>query len=206
MQPRILLSSCFLCWILLLAQHGEGLFFTDGGASTAWVIGGSTAAGSANLALLGGLVVAKAVGLGVLALILSRRGRKSSGRRRSGRYRYRGKREAGFSGDEDIDDIDENDIAIIKSESEMVFRQLEEMDPAHCFRRYVCDLSTGKLQNVTTDHLSILNLVAQPFTEKTTGFEYSVAASLGQRFGSIDVCEVMYNCPMPGQQITQLLH
>ena len=142
------------------------------------------------------------------SFIQSRRGRKSSGRsyRRSGRYRYRGKREAGFSGDEDIDDIDENDIEIIKSESEMVFRQLEEMDPAHCFRRYVCDLSTGNLKNVTTDHLSILNLVAQPFTEKSSGFEYSVAASLGRKFGSIDVCEAMYNCPMPGQQITQLLN
>ena len=143
----------------------------------------------------------------------SRRGRKkSSSRYSSGRSyrrysgRYRGKREAGFSGDDDIEDIDENDILIIKNESEMVFRQLEEMDPAHCFRRYVCDISTGNLKNVTTDHLSILNLVSQPFSEKSTGFEYSIASSLGQRFGSIEVCEAMYNCPMSGQQITQLLN
>ena len=88
----------------------------------------------------------------------------------------------------------------------MVFRQLEEMDPAHCFRRHLCGLSTGKLANVTEDHLSILNLVAQPLTEKSIGFEYSVAASLGQRFGSIDVCEAMYNCPMTGQEITQLFN
>ena len=88
----------------------------------------------------------------------------------------------------------------------MVFRQLEEMDPAHCFRRLVCGLSTGKLANVTNDHLSILNLVSQPLTEKTVGFEYNVAASMGQRFGSIEVCETMYNCPMSGQEITQLLN
>jgi len=195
----------------LLAQGGEGLFFTSGTAGT--VIGGTTAAGSANAAvLLGGLVVAKAVGLGVLALLLSRRGRKSSSRYSSGRSyrrysgRYRGKREAGFSGDDDIEDIDENDISIIKNESEMVFRQLEEMDPAHCFRRYVCDISTGNLKNVTTDHLSILNLVSQPFIEKSTGFEYSIASSLGRQFGSLEVCEAMYNCPMSGQQITQLLN
>ncbi len=73
MQPRIILLSCFVCWIVLLAQGGEGLFFTDGGASGALVFGGSTAAGGANAAvLLGGLVVAKAVGLGVLALLLVR--------------------------------------------------------------------------------------------------------------------------------------
>ena len=73
MQPRIFLLSCFVCWIVLLAQGGEGLFFTDGGTSGALVFGGSTAAGGANAAvLLGGLVVAKAVGLGVLALLLVR--------------------------------------------------------------------------------------------------------------------------------------
>ena len=71
MQPKILLLSYFLCWIVLLAQHGEGLFFTGGSTAGAWVVGGSTAAGSANAALLlGGLVVAKAVGFGVLALLL----------------------------------------------------------------------------------------------------------------------------------------
>ena len=87
-----------------------------------------------------------------------------------------------------------------------MFRQLEETDPAHCFRRYVCDLSTGKLTNATADHMSILNLVAQPFTKKSIGFEYNVASSLGQTFGSIDVCESMYNCPLSGQAITQLLN
>ena len=114
-------------------------------------------------------------------------------------------REAGFSGDEDINGIDENGLEVIKYESEIVFRQLEETDPAHCFRRFMCALSTGKLQNVTPDHMSIMNLVAHPFTEKTVGFEYGVASSLGTTVGSIDVCEAMYNCPMSAQAISQLL-
>ena len=99
-----------------------------------------------------------------------------------------------------------NDISLIKQEAEMTFRQLEEMDPAHCFRRVVCDLSTGSMKNVTADTLSILNLVAQPFTEKSSGFEYTVASSLGQRFKSIELCEATYDCGMSGHQITQLLH
>jgi hypothetical protein len=73
MQPKIILLSYCLCWIVLLAHHGEGLFFTSGASTGAWVFGGSTAAGGANAAvLLGGLVVAKAVGFGVLALLLVR--------------------------------------------------------------------------------------------------------------------------------------
>lgn len=87
-----------------------------------------------------------------------------------------------------------------------MFRQLEATDPAHCFRRYICDLSTGMLQNVTTDQLAILNLVAQPFAEKSSGFEYGVASSLGKTFARIDVCEALYNCPLTGQEIGQLLN
>ena len=56
---------------MLLAQHGEGLFFTGAGSAGVWTIGGSTTYGAANAGvLLGGLVVAKAVGIGALALLL----------------------------------------------------------------------------------------------------------------------------------------
>ena len=71
MQPKVLLITGFICWVTFLVQQGESLFFTDGGTSGALVIGGSTTAGGANAAvLLGGLFVAKAVGLGVVALLL----------------------------------------------------------------------------------------------------------------------------------------
>ena len=73
MKPQTLLVCAVTCWLAFLAQQGEGLFFTDGGTTGSLIIGGSTTAGSANAAVLfGGLIVAKAVGLGVLALLLVR--------------------------------------------------------------------------------------------------------------------------------------
>ena len=73
MNPRTFLLSCSICWLVLLVQYGEGLFFTGGGAAGTWVIGGSTTYGAANAGvLLGGLLVAKAVGIGALALLLVR--------------------------------------------------------------------------------------------------------------------------------------
>ena len=72
MKPKNLLISAFICWIGLLIQQSDGLFFTTTGAGTGAGLtfaGGS--AGSANAAvLLGGLIVAKAVGFGILALLL----------------------------------------------------------------------------------------------------------------------------------------
>ena len=73
MKPQTILVCAVTCWLAFLAQQGEGLFFTDGGTTGSLIIGGSTTAGSANAAVLfGGLIVAKAVGLGVLALLLVR--------------------------------------------------------------------------------------------------------------------------------------
>lgn len=207
MNSKVLMFCGLVCWIALLIQQSDGFFFYTAGTAGATAAGTGVTAATANTLLLGGLVVAKVAGLGILALLLARRNSnrgRSYGRRYRGRYR--GKREAGFSGDEDIAEIDENDIAAIKYESEAVFRQLEATDPAHCFRRFICDLSTGMQQNVTTDQLAILNLVAQPFTEKSFGFEYGIASSLGKTFGRIDVCEASYNCPLTGQQIGQLLN
>ena len=73
MKPQTLLVCAVTCWLAFLAQQGEGLFFTSGATTGSLVIGGSTTAGGANAAVLfGGLIVAKAVGLGVLALLLVR--------------------------------------------------------------------------------------------------------------------------------------
>ena len=77
MNPRTFLLSCSICWLLLFAQYGEGLFFTGAGSAGVWTIGGSTTYGAANAGvLLGGLVVAKAVGIGALALLLVKQPRK----------------------------------------------------------------------------------------------------------------------------------
>lgn len=61
--------SCLALWV----QESDGLFFTTGTASGAATVGGVSAV-NANTAVLlfGGLVVAKAVGFGILALLLVR--------------------------------------------------------------------------------------------------------------------------------------
>ena len=102
-------------------------------------------------------------------------------------------------------DVGGNDVDLVAKESEAVFRQLEETDPAHCFRRYVCDLSTGLLDENNSDHLAILNLVSESFTNRSVAFEYRIAASVGKKFGSLDVCEEMYDCPVTGKYLDQMI-
>ena len=104
--------------------------------------------------------------------------------------------------------MDDNaiDMNLVTRESEAVFRQLEETDPAHCFRRYVCGLSSGLLDANNSDHVAILNLISNATTTtKSLSFEYGIAASVGETFGSLDVCEKMYDCPMTGKDMDFLL-
>ena len=113
--------------------------------------------------------------------------------------RRRGKREIS----EGLE-IDEIDLEVLQKEAESIFRQLDETDPAHCFRRYICELSSGKLHNVPQDHHAILNLVAQPLAIKSKAYEYRIAASIGQKFASPQVCQELYECPQTGTEIDKL--
>jgi len=139
--------------------------------------------------LLAGCLLLKAAGLGIYALVSAR-----------GRGHRRGKRAS-----EDLP-LDEIDQEVLQKETETIFRHLDETDPAHCFRRYICDLSTGKLEDVTDDHMAILNLVARPIAVKTKAFEYRIAASVGQTFARLDVCEELYECPLAGKDIDKLFN
>jgi hypothetical protein len=98
-------------------------------------------------------------------------------------------------------EIDEIDLEVLQKEAESIFRQLDETDPAHCFRRYVCELSSGKLQNVPEDHVAILNLIAQPLAVKSKAYEYRIAASIGQKIGNPEICQELYECPHTGSDI-----
>ena len=69
MNLKLLMFCGLVCWVALLIQQSDGLFFYTAGTAGATTATGWTAA-SANTALLGGLVVAKVVGLGILALLL----------------------------------------------------------------------------------------------------------------------------------------
>ena len=112
---------------------------------------------------------------------------------------HRGKREIS----EGLE-VDEVDLEVLQKEAELIFRQLDETDPAHCFRRYICELSSGQLQNVPEDHLTILNLVAKPLAIKSKAYEYFIAASIGQKFGNPEVCQDLYECPNTGSDIDKL--
>ena len=121
-------------------------------------------------------------------------GRNRGGRRHGGRRR--GKREIS----EGLE-VDEIDLEVLQKEAETIFRQLDDTDPAHCFRRYICELSSGKLQSVPEDHMAILNLVAQPLAIKSKAYEYRIAALIGEKFGKPEVCQEMYECPQTGSEI-----
>ena len=86
----------------------------------------------------------------------------------------------------------------------MIFRQLDESDPAHCFRRYICELSTGELENVPQDHIAILNLVAEPVAVQSTAYEYRIASLIGNKTKSRESCQELYQCPMSGDEIDKL--
>ena len=101
--------------------------------------------------------------------------------------------------------MEDIDINLVEKESEAVFRQLEETDPAHCFRRYICGLSTGLLNENNDDHLAILNLTSNPSTNKTVTFEYGIAASVGRTFGRLDICEEMYGCPLTVKEMDHMI-
>ena len=130
-------------------------------------------------------------------LTLQLAGRRRGGHRRGG-YR-RGKRE--ISEGLEVDDID---LELLQKEAEMIFRQLDETDPAHCFRRYICELSTGKLDNVPQDHIAILNLVSEPVAVQSKAYEYLMASLIGEKTKNLESCQELYQCPISGEQIDKL--
>ena len=123
----------------------------------------------------------------------------ANNRRGRGGRGYRGKREIS----EGLE-IDEIDLEILQKEAEVIFRQLDETDPARCFRRYICELSSGKIQDVPEDHLAILNLVAQPIAIQGKSYEYRIASSIGFTSNNPDVCQQLYECALSGSEIDKL--
>merc|ERR1711963_588241 len=100
-------------------------------------IGGLTLTAAQTTLLGAGLLGAKLLGVGVGA------GLASKGRSRSRSY---GHKRYGR-------DVSDNEV----NEAEFLFQSFEVSDPAHCFRRYICDLATGQL-NGKPGHQVINNL------------------------------------------------
>jgi len=142
------------------------------------VIGGLTLTAAQTTLLGAGLLGAKLLGVGIGAKLYSR---GFFSRKRHGR------------------DVSGNEI----NEPEYLFRSFEVSDPAHCFRRYICDLATGQM-NENISHQAIKNLFLSFDYSKSATFEYEVAFKFGQKLRSIQECEATYDCPLAGQQLDKL--
>jgi len=184
MNSRFLFTACVFCWITLLIQEGES---TD----PIWVVGASTTVSLGGL--VAGALLLKAGAAAIFGLV------SLAANRRGGRRGYRGKREIS----EGLE-IDEIDLEVLQKEAEVIFSQLDETDPARCFRRYICELSSGKIQDVPEDHVAILNLVAQPIAIQGKSYEYRIASSIGFASHDSDICQQLYECALSGSEIDKL--
>lgn len=167
-------------------------------------IGGLTLSATATTALAAGLVGAKvlgvAVGAGLGSRGSSRGGYSSRGRSYGGRsYGGRSYGSRSYSRGRYGRDVSDNEV----NEPELLFRSFEESDPAHCFRRYICDLATGEL-NENPSHQVIRNLFLKFDHSKSATFEYEVAATVGHKLKSIKQCEELYDCHLTGNQLDKL--
>jgi hypothetical protein len=168
-------------------------------ATVELVIGGTTITAGATTVLAAGLVGAKILGLGLgLGLASKVRGR-SSGRSHYSSRRSDSSRGSSYGHRRWGRDVSDNEV----NEPELLFRSFEESDPAHCFRRYVCDLATGQLHE-NPSHQAINNIFLQFDYSKSSTFEYEVAFKFGQKLKSIKECEAIYDCPITGYQMDKL--
>ena len=96
-------------------------------------------------------------------------------------------------------DVSDNEV----NNPELLFQSFEQSDPAHCFRRYICDLETGELSEKIS-HKAINNLFLKMDYSKSASFEYDIAAKLGKKLKSVKECEEIYDCPLSGEQLDKL--
>ena len=83
-----------------------------------------------------------------------------------------------------------------------VFAILVAQEPAQCYRRLICDLSAGAIQD--TDKLvTLFNGEVSPVSAK---FEFATAAKVGKMVKSAQACEVRYSCPLSTNEIQKLFN
>jgi len=161
-------------------------------------IGGLTLTAAQTTLLGAGLLGAKLLGVGVGAGLASK-GRSRSRSYSRGSYRKSYSRGRSYGRKRYGRDVSDNEV----NEPEFLFQSFEVSDPAHCFRRYICDLATGQL-NGKPGHQVINNLFLTADYSKSATFEYEVAFKFGQKLRSIQECEATYDCPLTGQQLDKL--
>lgn len=162
-------------------------------------------------ALLFGLAITQAAQIGAAlgqASYDNGGGYRGSGYRRGGyrnsRRRYYGKRkreaESFFGGSQ------------VNNEGNLIsagFAVMRRSDPNDCFRRIICDISTGE------DEFSklnpILNFVSDdeeqyvPNQLKKFGKQLKIARKVGEAGKNIELCEEIFQCPFTGEKMLEMM-
>jgi hypothetical protein len=89
---------------------------------------------------------------------------------------------------------------------EILFQAVSKLEEAKCVRRFLCEVSTGKLD--ARDYLDTVKpLLAQSLESvlDSAKFPYSEAVKSGARHNSLEKCQFKYSCPKTGAEIYQAL-
>merc|ERR1711874_870846 len=93
-----------------------------------------------------------------------------------------------------------------RRQAEEVETNLIKQEEAKCVRRFLCEVSTGKLD--ARDYLDTVKpLLAQSLESvlDSAKFPYSEAVKSGARHNSLEKCQFKYSCPKTGAEIYQAL-
>jgi len=89
-----------------------------------------------------------------------------------------------------------------EDDQDAAFALIASTEPAQCYRRLICDLSSGAI----ADKNQITTLFAEEVSPISPKFEFATAAKVGQIAKSAQVCELRYSCPLNTQEIQKLFN
>ena len=89
-----------------------------------------------------------------------------------------------------------------EEDNDAAFAILTNSEPAQCYKRLICDLSAGAIQ----DKDQIITLFKGEVSPISPKFEFATAAKVGKIVKSSHLCEVRYSCPMSTVEISKLFN
>jgi hypothetical protein len=204
MNPKPIVAFAVLSCAMqvALATFGATTFAIAGGTA---LTGATTSVAGAGT-LIAGIALLK--GIALLALSASQRGggggNRRGGSRRGGRgmfggggSRRRGRRDANADPIEIVDDEEEEE------DLSQEFGLLSQIEPAQCYRRLICDLSTGQMPHSRNDVIATIFGGEEQIDISSPAFEYGIAAQVGRHFKNVKFCELRYSCPLTGAQLIE---
>lgn len=156
------------------------------------VISATLGVSAGTLALVGGVVLLKAIAVKALAFGAAAGsggrfgpfGGSGHGRRPS----HRGRRA-----------VDEEPLQA-EVEEEAAFALLAQSEPEQCYQRLICDLATGKMPESDND-IIIPTLFRGEAEQNSSKFNYYLAAQLGRSIKDVKSCELRYSCSVSLDQV-----